>query len=68
MLEKRLKGFFKKDELSEVATNHWFDLRSLLDTLVLYTEPDMDRFSCSMATDMMQAYYKVNKLLIFSVL
>ena len=44
-LEKRLKSFFKKDELSQGATNDLFDMRSLLDTLVSYTEPDMDKFS-----------------------
>ncbi|KAE8440607.1 hypothetical protein EG329_007036 [Mollisiaceae sp. DMI_Dod_QoI] len=58
-LEKRLKSFFKKDELTQVATNHWFEMKNLLDTLTSYMEPDMDKFSCSMATDMMQAYYKV---------
>jgi GTP-binding protein EngB required for normal cell division len=67
-LEKRLRGFFKKEELSQGATNHWFDMRSLLDTLVSHMEPDMDKFSCSMATDMMQAYYKVNSFLIFFVM
>jgi hypothetical protein len=59
-LEKRLKCFFKKDELNQDATNHWFDMKALLETLTSYMEPDMDKFLCSMATDMMQAYYKVS--------
>jgi hypothetical protein len=58
-LEKRLKGFFKKNELSQVPNNHWFDMKSLLESLASHTEPDMDKYSSSMATDMMQAYYKV---------
>jgi hypothetical protein len=67
-LEKRLKGFFKKNKLSHSATNHVFDMRSLLDTLVSHTEPDMDKFSCSIATDIMQAYYKVSSSFIFSAI
>jgi len=59
-LEKRLKAFFKKDELVPCNTNHWFDMEVLVETLVSSTELDMDNFSCSMATDMMEAYYKVS--------
>ena len=59
-LEKRMKSFFREDELAAGATNYRFDMRSLLDTLVYYMEPDMDKFSCSMAIDMMEAYYKVS--------
>ncbi|KAI6082444.1 P-loop containing nucleoside triphosphate hydrolase protein [Hypoxylon rubiginosum] len=58
-LEKRLKTFFKKGELTGGPSNHLFDIRSLLDTLASSMEPDMDKFSCSMAADMMEAYYKV---------
>jgi hypothetical protein len=62
-LEGRLKSFFKTDNLNEYEGNeeHHFNMRSLLDTLVSHTEPDMDKFSCSMATDMMEAYYKVSQ-------
>ncbi|KAF2034799.1 hypothetical protein EK21DRAFT_55853 [Setomelanomma holmii] len=60
-LEGRLKSFFKTDNLNryEGNGNYQFNMRALLDTLVSHTEPDMDKFSCSMATDMMEAYYKV---------
>jgi hypothetical protein len=63
-LEGRLRSFFNTDELNQTegAVYHHFDMRALLDTLVSHTEPDMDKFSCSMATDMMEAYYKVSKL------
>ncbi len=59
-LEKRLKVFFKKDELVIGATNHWFDMKALVETLVSSTEPVMDKFSCSMATNMMEAYCKIS--------
>jgi hypothetical protein len=59
-LEKRLKAFFDSKEISQMTTSHYFSMKSLLDNLVFYTEPDMDKFSCSIATDMMQAYYKVS--------
>jgi hypothetical protein len=62
-LEARLKSFFKTDDLNQYEDNedYAFNMRSLLDTLVSHTEPDMDKFSCSMATDMMEAYYKVSQ-------
>lgn len=59
-MEERLKTFFKVDELTQGAINYRLDVRSLLDTLVSHTEPDMDNFSCSMAVDVMEAYYKVS--------
>ncbi|KAL2200125.1 P-loop containing nucleoside triphosphate hydrolase protein [Corynascus similis CBS 632.67] len=58
-LEERLKSFFGKDKLKDGATNHWFDMQVFLDALAAHTEPDMDTYSCSMAIDMMEAYYKV---------
>jgi hypothetical protein len=36
-------------------------MKALLDAIASHTEPDMDKFSCSMATDMMEAYYKVSR-------
>ena len=36
------------------------NLIALLNLLSLHTEPNMDRYACSMATDMMMAYYKVS--------
>jgi hypothetical protein len=59
-LEKRLKDFFDRDDISQDTRSHQFNMKSLLDSLASHTEPDMDKFSCSMATDMMQAYYKVS--------
>ena len=63
-LEGRLRSFFniKELNLTEGADYHHFDMRALLDTLVSHTEPEMEKFSCSMATDIMEAYYKVSQL------
>ncbi|KAI0000594.1 P-loop containing nucleoside triphosphate hydrolase protein [Xylariaceae sp. FL0662B] len=58
-LEKRLKDFFHLSQIRPGEGQYRLDARNLLDTMVSQTEPDMDRYSCSMATDMMQAYYKV---------
>ncbi|TGJ87368.1 hypothetical protein E0Z10_g1408 [Xylaria hypoxylon] len=57
-MEKRLMDFFGS-KLSNQSINHHFNMKSLLDSLVSNTEPDMDKYSCSMAIDMMEAYYKV---------
>ncbi|KAK4243153.1 hypothetical protein C7999DRAFT_44970 [Corynascus novoguineensis] len=57
-LEERLKSFFRKDKLKDGATNYWFDMQVFLDALATHTEPDMDIYSCSIAIDMMEAYYK----------
>ncbi|SPQ20272.1 d2ff7535-15ba-4b15-bbe1-66474a22c4e8 [Thermothielavioides terrestris] len=38
---------------------HSIDMSVLLNALSEEMEPDMDTYSCSMATDMMEAYYKV---------
>ncbi|KAK6858168.1 hypothetical protein PG995_005867 [Apiospora arundinis] len=40
-------------------TSHYFNPQSLLDNILSNSEPDMDNVSCSMAADMMEAYYKV---------
>jgi hypothetical protein len=60
-LEGRLRSFFKTNELDQIESTdyHQFNMRALLNTLVSQTEPDMDKFACSMATDTMEAYYKV---------
>ncbi|KAK8036251.1 hypothetical protein PG993_008865 [Apiospora rasikravindrae] len=58
-LEDQLKSFFDVDELANFKAALKVNLRSLLGTLVSSSEPDMDNVSCSMATDMMEAYYKV---------
>lgn len=59
-MEKRLRTFFSENALTQGTINYRFDVKSLLDTLVSHTEPDMDNFSCSMAVDVMEAYYKVS--------
>ncbi len=66
-LEKRLKTFFKKDELPHGTAKYLFDMGSLVDTVVSHTEPDMDSFSYAMATDTMEAHYKVSAFFIFSI-
>ena len=58
-IEERLKSFFGRDKLKEGATNHWFNMQVFLDALAAHAEPDMDTYSCTMAMDMMEAYYKV---------
>ena len=57
-MEKQLKSFFGIDKLPRGETDHYFDMTALLNAVV-QTEPDMENFSCSMAIDMMEAYYKV---------
>ncbi|KAI2622504.1 P-loop containing nucleoside triphosphate hydrolase protein [Hypoxylon sp. NC1633] len=57
-LEECLKPFFKPGAFLE-GDGTYVGPKSLLDTLASKTEPNMDEFSCSMATDMMEAYYKV---------
>ncbi|KAI0405870.1 P-loop containing nucleoside triphosphate hydrolase protein [Xylaria palmicola] len=57
-MESRLEDFFEDDLADGVAT-YEFSMKSLLDALMSNTEPDMDSYACSMAIDMMQAYYKV---------
>ncbi|KAK7959186.1 uncharacterized protein PG986_004040 [Apiospora aurea] len=58
-VEDQLKSFFSMGTLNDSSSNTYFNPKLLLDTLVSRSEPDMDRLSCSMATDMMEAYYKV---------
>ncbi|KAI1119764.1 P-loop containing nucleoside triphosphate hydrolase protein [Nemania abortiva] len=57
-MEERLVNFFSPD-LSDTPITRCFNIKSLLDALMSRTEPDMDKYSCSMAADMMEAYYKV---------
>ncbi|KAK3294434.1 P-loop containing nucleoside triphosphate hydrolase protein [Chaetomium fimeti] len=58
-MENRLKAFFSSDRIPTGVANHKFDMHSLLNDLATNTEPDMDTYSCSMAVDTMEAYYKV---------
>lgn len=57
-LEDRLVEFFGPDSSKKYTRQH-FDMKSLLNALMLNSEPDMDIYSCSLAVDMMEAYYKV---------
>lgn len=63
VLEKRMQAFFGRDELVSGVSKYSFDMKSLVNAIATSTEPDMDKYSCSMATDMMEAYYKVSLLL-----
>jgi GTP-binding protein EngB required for normal cell division len=58
-MENRLKSFFNSDRIPTGVANHKFDMHSLLNDLATNTEPDMDTYSCTMAVDTMEAYYKV---------
>jgi hypothetical protein len=58
-MEQRMKSFFNSDRIPSGVANHKFDMHSLLDDLATNIEPDMDTYSCSMAVDTMEAYYKV---------
>ncbi|EAQ87695.1 hypothetical protein CHGG_04314 [Chaetomium globosum CBS 148.51] len=58
-MEARLKSFFSSSQIPASMTSHTFNMRSLLNDLTTNTEPDMDTYSCTMAVDTMEAYYKV---------
>ncbi|KAK8113072.1 hypothetical protein PG984_013598 [Apiospora sp. TS-2023a] len=58
-MEDQLKSFFGLSALPDSRDSHSLNPKALLDTLVSHSEPDMDKLSCSMAIDMMEAYYKV---------
>ena len=63
LMETELKAFFGYESWKPGRVpnnvNIEFDMYSLLNKLAAATEPDMDTYACSMAADMMQAYYKV---------
>lgn len=63
-LEIQLQKFFGLDTANGVTdrTQSYspFNLKVLLDKIMSETEPNMDRHSCSVAADFMEAYYKVN--------
>ncbi|KAH6632202.1 P-loop containing nucleoside triphosphate hydrolase protein [Chaetomium tenue] len=58
-MEARLKSFFRSSQISTGTMSHAFDMQALLNNLATDTEPDMDTYSCTMAVDTMEAYYKV---------
>ncbi|KAF1807999.1 hypothetical protein P152DRAFT_485810 [Eremomyces bilateralis CBS 781.70] len=59
-LERQLVAYFddKGSVVHEIEYHH-FNMKSLVETLSDHTEVNMDKFACSLATDMMEAYYKV---------
>ncbi len=65
-LELRVKSFFaakaKTAEYYPPTSSYKFDMKSLIDKLAADIEPNMDTYSCSLAADTMEAYYKVGFL------
>lgn len=57
-MEKQIKSFLGVDTIDE-EQDYDFCPSDLLDVLMSNTESDMDNYSCSMAVDTMEAYYKV---------
>ncbi|KAK5046367.1 hypothetical protein LTR84_008168 [Exophiala bonariae] len=62
-LATKLNAFLGKDPEAKVEVDRIyegkFNVRALLDSLVLKTEVDFERFACVEATNAMEAYYKV---------
>ncbi|KAK7911643.1 P-loop containing nucleoside triphosphate hydrolase protein [Apiospora marii] len=58
-LESQLRAFFGESNFRNSNIKMDVNPMLLLRTLSSTSEPDMDTVSCSMATDMMEAYYKV---------
>ncbi|KAK8859764.1 dynamin family protein [Apiospora arundinis] len=58
-LEDQLKSFFNIADIVDSDISRDFNPSSLLGSLLSDSGPEMDTVSCSMATDMMEAYYKV---------
>jgi hypothetical protein len=60
-IEGRLKQLCSLSTIPTGVVNYNLDMNALLDDLAGTTEPDMDTYSCSMAVDTMEAYYKVRR-------
>jgi hypothetical protein len=60
-LEENLKSFFGNLKQTEGAAYHHFNIKALLDAIASHTELDIDKFLCSMATNIIEAYYKVSR-------
>jgi hypothetical protein len=60
-IEGRLKQLCSLSTIPSGVFNYSLDMNVLLDDLADKTEPDMDTYSCSMAVDTMEAYYKVRR-------
>jgi hypothetical protein len=59
-MKKKVREFFPRPQFNQNRREtHSFDIDDLVDALTTRTETDMERFSCSEATDCMIAYYKV---------
>ncbi|KIX04462.1 uncharacterized protein Z518_05330 [Rhinocladiella mackenziei CBS 650.93] len=63
LMAKKISSFFGKDPEVELDSSRIFEgkfnVRALLDALVLEIEVDADRFACVEATNAMEAYYEV---------
>ncbi|KAF1975224.1 dynamin family protein [Bimuria novae-zelandiae CBS 107.79] len=58
-IKKSLAGFFGADYTSEEYVNRNINVNSLTQVLLTKTEADMNNYASSIATDFMEAYYKV---------
>ena len=54
-----MKKFLNTRTIRAGVETYQFDLHAMLNDLATNIEPDMDTYSCSMAVDTMEAYYKV---------
>ncbi|OQV10542.1 hypothetical protein CLAIMM_14523 isoform 2 [Cladophialophora immunda] len=63
LMAEKLANFFGKGPEGEGGSDQFyegqFNMRALLDSLVMQTEVDFERFACIEATNAMEAYYKV---------
>ncbi|KIX94518.1 uncharacterized protein Z520_09904 [Fonsecaea multimorphosa CBS 102226] len=63
LMTEKLANFFGKRPEGEGGSDQFYDgqfnMRALLDALVMQTEVDFERFACREATNAMEAYYKV---------
>ena len=63
VMAKKLATFFtispEESKFSSRVYSGQFNMQALLDSLVLETEVDFDRFACLEATNAMEAYYQV---------
>ncbi|KAH9908514.1 P-loop containing nucleoside triphosphate hydrolase protein [Xylariomycetidae sp. FL2044] len=58
-MESRFRSLLDTENIRAGRMDYCIDMRAFLNELASLTEPNMDNYSCSMAVDMMEAYYKV---------
>ena len=61
-VKKSLMNLFGEDFIIQWRVNTPIDINVLVNTLVTKTEADMNNYASSIATDFMEAYYKVSKI------